>query len=578
MGAYGRLLRYVAEIKREIAVKVLLSVLIGATYIAQAIIMAQAVTRVWNGEALSGIAWLLAAALAAIVIRGLVSRETETYTKVMAARIKSKLRLLVFDKILRLGPGYMSAKRSGKISALALDGIESLEPFLVSYVPQIITVAISGIAVGAYLCWIDLWAGLIVIGAMVLCVVVPYLTVPLINRSITNYWSAYSVLTAQYIDAIQGMTTLKTLGAMQKKGGELSRDAGAFYKQSIRNTGISLINSGLMLILTSIVSGVTVVIAALRADLGIMPITAVSAFLFLAAECARPMFDLNRAWHSSFLGLSVARELFELIDTQPAVKERAEPDCLSLDGKLPSIELRDVHFSYREGMEAVAGVSIHIPPGATAAVAGRSSSGKSTLLNLLLRFYDASSGEILINGVDIRDYSIEYLLSKIAVVFQDTYLFGGTITENIRMARPEATDAEVVAAATAANAHDFITALSGGYDTVVGERGATLSGGERQRIAIARAVLKDAPIMLLDEATSSVDAESEALIQSALSRLMKNRTTIIVAHRLSTIQKADRIYVLDEGRLCEEGDHDALLNANGIYAALSRAQREARNA
>lgn len=574
MGAYGRLLRYIAEIKKEITIKALLSILISATYIAQAILMAEAVTRLWKKGELADIAWLLALALAAVIIRSFISRETETYTKVMAARVKSKLRLLIFDKILRLGPGYMGSKRSGKISALALDGIESLEPFLVNYVPQVVTVAVSGIAVGAYLCSIDLFAGLIVIGSMALCVVIPFFSVPLIDRNITNYWSTYSVLTSQYIDTIQGMTTLKTLNATGKKGEELYKDASAFYKQSIRNTGISLLNSGLMFILTSIVSGVTVVVAALRADIGIMPVTAVSAFLFLAAECARPMLDLNRAWHSSFLGLSVARELFELIDKKPTVKESEKPDTRSLDDKPPSIELRNVSFSYMEGAEAVSGVSLCIPSGVTAAIAGRSGSGKSTLLNLLLRFYDATSGEILFNGVNIRDYSIEYLLSKIAVVFQDTYLFGGTIADNIRMARTEATDAAVQSAAMAANAHDFITALPKGYDTVVGERGATLSGGERQRISIARAVLKDAPIMLLDEATSSVDAESEALIQSALSALIKNRTTIIVAHRLSTIQKADKIFVLDEAHLCEEGTHDELISKNGIYAALIMAQRE----
>jgi ABC-type multidrug transport system fused ATPase/permease subunit len=572
MGAYARLLRYVSEIKRELAVKVLFSLLISAAYLTQAAAMAVAVSRVWNGGAARDLAVPLAVAFLSIITRGFLSRELETYGKVMGARVKAKLRMLVFDKILRLGPGYMSAKRSGKVGALALDGIESLEPFLINYVPQIITVIISGVAVGAYLCLLDVTAGLIVLVSMALCVVVPYVTVPLINRGITSYWSVYSVLTAQYVDTIQGMTTLKSLGAAEKRGAELRRDATEFYKQAIRNTGISLLNSGIMLILTSVTSGVTVVVAAMRADIGIMPVTAVPAFLFLAAECARPMAELNRAWHGSFLGLSVARELFELINAEPDVAERENSDKNSLDNDLPSVELRNVSFSYSGNAETVKNVSLSVAPGSSAAVVGRSGSGKTTVLNLLLRFYDVSGGQILINGTDIRDYSIKYLRSKIAVVFQDSFLFGGTIAENIRMAKPDTPLEDIIAAASAANAHGFISEMPDGYDTIVGERGVTLSGGQRQRIAIARAILKDAPILLLDEATSSVDAESESLIQSALYKLSRNRTTITIAHRLSTVRDADEIFVLDEGELAESGTHSELVTTGGIYAALIQAQ------
>jgi ABC-type multidrug transport system fused ATPase/permease subunit len=195
-------------------------------------------------------------------------------------------------------------------------------------------------------------------------------------------------------------------------------------------------------------------------------------------------------------------------------------------------------------------------------------------VNLLLRFYDPREGAIRIGGADIRDYALDYLQSKIAVVFQETYLFEGTVADNIRMARPGASDAEVEEAAGAANAHDFITALPQGYQTLISERGATLSGGERQRIAIARAVLKDAALLILDEATSSVDARSETLIQQALELIMKDRTTIVIAHRLSTIKNADKIIVLDEGRVAEEGTHESLLARSGVYAHLVNAQRK----
>lgn len=572
MKVYGHLLRYISKVRKEILLKSLLGLLVSVTYIAQAIMMAKAVNLVRSYGDAHTIWMLIFAVFLIVVLRGFLTREIEAYGKVLAARIKSRMRFLILEQVFRLGPGYMSAKRSGKITSLVLDGIESLEPFFVSYVPQVITVLASGGFIFVYLSLFDLAGSLILLGSMILCIAVPMITVPLINRNVTDYWSGYSVLTAQYIDTIQGMTTLKTLNAERTKGEELNRDASEFYRKSIRNTGLSLVNSGIMLVLSSVTSGITVVLVAIRVNMGLTQTAALTAFLFLAVECARPMMDLNRYWHSSFLGLSVAAELFDFLETAPDVQQCEKPDCCSMDHSLPSIRLEHVSFTYPTGTQALKDVSLTIPSGSTAAFVGHSGSGKSTILNLMLRFYDAGSGHIRFNDVDIRDYDLEYLRKNIAVVFQDSYLFYGTIEENIRMARPDAGREEIIKAARAANAHDFICALPSGYQTMVGERGVTLSGGERQRIAIARAILKDAPILFLDEATSSVDARSEEIIQKALSELTKNRTTVIVAHRLSTVQKADMIFVLEDGQLMEKGTHERLLSEGKIYHALIKAQ------
>ncbi len=399
---------------------------------------------------------------------------------------------------------------------------------------------VSGTFVFCYLVRYDAVSALALIASMLLCVVVPLATVPAMDRTVTDYWTDYSTLTSQYIDSIQGMTTLKTLDAEQSMGEVLRRDATAFWKRSIRNTGISLSNSALMFILTSVTSSLTVVLAAIRAMHGIVPATAVTAFLFLAVECARPMIELNSAWHASFLGMSVAKEMFGLMEMDPPVKDPEDPVLLDVSDRLPEIRFDAVRFSYPGREEEVLhGVTFAVPP-----------------------------------GTDIRRYALRALQDQIGVVFQDTYLFYGTIAENIRMARPDASDEEVREAATAANAHDFIMAFPDGYETIVGERGVTLSGGERQRISIARAILKDAPVLLLDEATSSVDAESESLIQSALSELTKQRTTIIVAHRLSTVRGADNIIVLNDGMVAEQGTHGELMAADGVYRSLIRAQEE----
>ena len=575
MNVYGKLLWYVSEIKREIAVKTLLLLASSATYILQAILMASVVNLVFSDGSLKSILVRVAVVVAAILVRGFILRYIETYTRIMAARIKEKLRMSLLSKIYDLGPGYMSGKRSGKVTSLVLDGIESLEPFYVRYVPQIITVLVSGTFVFCYLVRYDAVSALALIASMLLCVVVPLATVPAMDRTVTDYWTDYSTLTSQYIDSIQGMTTLKTLDAEQSMGEVLRRDATAFWKRSIRNTGISLSNSALMFILTSVTSSLTVVLAAIRAMHGIVPATAVTAFLFLAVECARPMIELNSAWHASFLGMSVAKEMFGLMEMDPPVKDPEDPVLLDVSDRLPEIRFDAVRFSYPGREEEVLhGVTFAVPPGSTTAVVGPSGAGKSTILSLVLRFYDVTGGSVTFNGTDIRRYALRALQDQIGVVFQDTYLFYGTIAENIRMARPDASDEEVREAATAANAHDFIMAFPDGYETIVGERGVTLSGGERQRISIARAILKDAPVLLLDEATSSVDAESESLIQSALSELTKQRTTIIVAHRLSTVRGADNIIVLNDGMVAEQGTHGELMAADGVYRSLIRAQEE----
>ncbi len=270
-------------------------------------------------------------------------------------------------------------------------------------------------------------------------------------------------------------------------------------------------------------------------------------------------------------GLAALTRIFDVIDEQPSIIER--PDAMSLTDPEGHIVLTDAHFIYADGTIALNGVTLEAKPGETVALVGPSGGGKSTIINMIPRLYDVTSGHVTIDGIDVRDMTLESLRASMALVSQDVTLFNDSITANIGFGNRAASRDDIINAAKSADAHDFITALAKGYDTILGEDGAGLSGGQKQRLSIARAILRDAPILLLDEATSALDAESESKVQAALDRLSDGRTTIVIAHRLSTVQKADRIYVLDKGKIVESGTHKSLSKKRGgVYAKLRELQ------
>ena len=295
------------------------------------------------------------------------------------------------------------------------------------------------------------------------------------------------------------------------------------------------------------------------------------AFIAMFSQITRPVRSFIDQFANINQGVAAGERILMLLDTKTEVPDA--PDARTLDGLHEGIEFRNVRFSYDGNREVIDGVSFTIRKGETVALVGPSGGGKSTLSDLIPRFYDVTSGAILVDGIDLREYQLDSLRSHMGIVTQETILFNDTIAGNIRLGKRDATDAEVEAAARVANADGFIRETEHGYDTNVGDRGMKLSGGQRQRLSIARAVLKNPDILILDEATSALDTESEKLVQEALGSLLKGRTSLVIAHRLSTIVGADKIIVIEHGRIAEQGTHHELMERGGIYAHLIEMQQ-----
>ena len=526
-----------------------------------------------EGAEFSSIMWPLAGMIALILVRSGLQYLQEVISHHTASVVKVALRERLYQHCLALGPGYFDQSRTGDVLMSLAEGVERLEAFFGRYLPQMIVAALAPVLIFAFMAIIDFRTGLVFLAFALLTLVLPNIFHRWTRTSSMARRDAYGALGADFLDAVQGLPTLKAFGQSKARGLLLADRARALFRTTM---GVLAANSATSaLTILGIASGAAVALAwgAVRVSDGELELRSLLIVLMLGVEIFRPLRELVQLYHDGMIAMSSAEGIFDIMDAPVDVADAAtSPSPLQL---APEVTFEGVNYAYSGGRRpALHDLSFTLNAGETLGLVGPSGAGKSTIVWSILRFFDPQSGRVLLGGTDIRDIPLSQLRDQVAVVTQDTYLFHGTVAENLRFGGPNATQEQLEAAAKTANAHDFISHLPQGYDTIVGERAVRLSGGQKQRIAIARAVLKDAPILILDEALSNVDAENEAVIQVALDHLMEGRTTLIIAHRLSSVVKADRIIVLEDGRLVESGNHGELVAAGGVYAELMAQQRE----
>ncbi len=497
-----------------------------------------------------------------------------------SSEAKLNVRDQIYKKVVELGPGLLGKRRTGEIANTATEGVEYLDYYFSVYFVQIWVAIALPLFLVAAIFWIDWVVGVF----MLLSIPATPLFVASSARGFRRISSQNEDVknrnSAQYLDSIQGMSTLKMFNEAERRGAQIKRDTEHQRQTTMKLLLVSQLQFiplelGFALLGTAMAMGVSLY----RYSGGFMTPGEAIAVVLLSLEFSRTLLLIGEFFFAGALGREVAAKVVEFFDEKAPVEDTDSRRHGQTDGESISVEFRDVNFTYPGADEpTLKELSFTLQQNETVAMIGKSGSGKTTVTNLMLRTLDPDSGEILLDGVSEKELDIEWIRKQIALVPQDPYLFFGTVRENLRIAKLDATEEELMAALKSAELADFVASSPAGLDTMVGDQGLALSGGQAQRLAIARAILKDAPIVVLDEPTSQIDVETEALLNSALEHLCENKTVLLIAHRLSTIERADRIIVLADGRVVESGTREQLLAKGGLYASMIRTKREIENA
>jgi subfamily B ATP-binding cassette protein MsbA len=562
---FPRLLRYTRRYKGRFAAALAAMLLYGAASAAVAWLIQPIVDKALPGA--ENLGWWATAILIAYFAKGIGAYFSAFLMTDIGQRVVRDLRDQLFRHILDQSAAFFSARTTGQLMSHITNDVAQVQQAVSETMGDLLREGLALFAYAAYLFYLDPRLALVCLTGA------PIAVYPLarfgqrVRRSTRRSQEEIARLSHITAEAFTGHRIVKAFGTEAHEGTRFQRASNMLYRTNLKITSTVALLPPLMEFLGGVAVVALIWYGSDRISKEEMTQGMFLSFIFAAFMMYTPVKKLSRVNANLQQAMAASERIFGLLDKHTEVKERA--DAVPLPPLRRGIDFRNVVFAYGEGQEILRDVSFHVAAGQMVAIVGLSGAGKTTLVNLIPRFYDVTGGAILIDGADIRDVTLRSLRAQVGIVTQETVLFDDTVANNIAYGSPAASREDIEAAAHAAHAHEFIVNLPGRYGYLVGERGQKLSGGQRQRLAIARALLKNSPILILDEATSSLDAESELLVQDALANLMRNRTAFVIAHRLSTVRRADKIVALERGRVAEIGRHDELLaNLDSVYSKL----------
>lgn len=576
MNLYLRLLNYVRPYLLRLLLAVLCTCLAAGCNLYLPWIIKDVVDKVLVQKDVRMLYLIAASIVVVFIIRGLFFYGQSYLMSWVGQRVVIDIRGAIFRKLQRLSMSFYDKNKTGTIMSYVTNDVAALQVAMVDKAVELVTEGLVLVGSIAAMLWLD-WK----------LTLFTFCTFPVVlwfmdffGKKIRRNGGRIQECTAELTSVLQEVvSSARVVKSFVREDYEIKR----FDAQNMTNFYANMKNIKLNALLTPTVElvaaiGVTVVMwyGGMSVINGTITAGSLVAFLVYAVNIANPIKRLTKVVASIQQALAAGERVFGILDLEENIKEL--PSAKVLPPVQGYVEFKHVDFAYNEDEQVIEDLSFKVNRGQIVAIVGPSGAGKSTIASLLPRFYDVTNGSIVIDGMDIRNVTLNSLREQVGIVPQETLLFNGSVYDNILYGRLDATKEEVEAAAKAANAHDFIMGLPEGYDTMLGDRGVNISGGQRQRISIARAILKNPQILILDEATSALDTESERIVQEALDRLMVGRTSFVIAHRLSTIKNADRILVMEKGRLVEEGSHEELMAQEGLYAHLYRIQYRSKEA